>query len=209
MNTNTNTNSAAFTRVVDDLLWLHAGGGSWDDAFRTAVESMVANYTADANSYSDGSVVWEEYEEFPGYYFATKGALHLPPHRRTPDPASARTKKERPMQTRFDKHINVVDAVAELIIQQGAIKFAELADYLETLGVNIAGDEELTGEQVNQPHVRAGTTLIGAVSTEYVAVVEALFKTRPVMLEIGDPASFASHEEAWWVAWAGHAVTLI
>jgi len=95
-----------------------------------------------------------------------------------------------------------------LITCHGAVKFRELADYLETLGVNTAGDEELTGEHVNQPHVRAGTTLIAAVSTEYVEVVEALFKTRPVMLEIGDPASFRSHEEPWWVAWAGHPAAL-
>ena len=44
---------------------------------------MLADYTDDANRYSDGSEVWEWYDEFPGYYFATKGALHLPPHRRT------------------------------------------------------------------------------------------------------------------------------
>jgi hypothetical protein len=97
----------------------------------------------------------------------------------------------------------VVDALTELIIDRGAIKFGKLADYLETLGINTAGDEALTGEHVNQPHVPAGTTLLCPVSTEYVQVVEALFKTRPVMLEIGDPASFACHEEPWWVAWTG------
>lgn len=45
---------------------------------------MIADYADDANRYSDGSEVWEWYEEFPGYYFATKGELHLPPHRGAP-----------------------------------------------------------------------------------------------------------------------------
>ena len=125
------------------------------------------------------------------------------------DPVAGNGRKETSaITTTFDKHINVVDALTAFIIQQGAIKFGEFADYLKTLGVNIAGDEELTGEHVNQPHVRAGTTLIGAVSAEYVEVVEALFKTRPVMLEIGDPACFANHEEPWWVAWARHPAAL-
>jgi hypothetical protein len=68
------------------------------------------------------------------------------------------------MTTTFDENINVVDALTEFIIQQGAIKFRELGDYLETFGVNIAGNEELAGEHVNQPHVRAGTTLCDRVT---------------------------------------------
>jgi hypothetical protein len=28
------------------------------------------------------------------------------------------------------------------------------------------------------------------------------------MLEIGDLACFRSHEEPWWVAWAGHPAAL-
>lgn len=82
MTTNTNTNSTAFTRLLDDLLWLH-GRGNPDDGLREAVKAMIADYADDANRYSDGSEVWELYDEFPGYYFGTKGALHLPPHRRT------------------------------------------------------------------------------------------------------------------------------
>jgi hypothetical protein len=156
---------------------------------------MLAEYTADPRHYSDGSPIGAEY--IPDYApNVIVWGPFPPPHRRTAETdTSART-------TTFDRDITV-DALTDLIIQQGAIKFGDLADYLETLGVNIAGDVELTGEHVNQPHVRAGTTLIGRVSTEYVAVVEALFKTRPVMLEIGDPASFRSREEPWWVAWAG------
>lgn len=44
---------------------------------------MIADYTDDTNRYSDGSEVSKWYDEFPGCYFATKGELHLPPHRRT------------------------------------------------------------------------------------------------------------------------------
>jgi hypothetical protein len=66
------------------------------------------------------------------------------------------------MATRFDKHINVIDALTELLIQQSAVQFGKLADYLETLGINTAGDVELTGEHVNQAHVRTRTTLRGS-----------------------------------------------
>jgi hypothetical protein len=79
---NTNTNSDAFTRLLDNLLWLH-GRANPDDGLREPVEAMIADYADDANRYSDGSEVWEWYDEFPGCYFATKGALRLPPHRRT------------------------------------------------------------------------------------------------------------------------------
>jgi hypothetical protein len=89
MTTNTNTKADAFTRLLDDLLWLH-GRRCSADGLQEAMDAMVACYTDDANRYSDGSVVFEWYEEFPEYYFSNKGELHLPPHRRTAttDPAS-------------------------------------------------------------------------------------------------------------------------
>ena len=199
MNTNINTDSAGYTRLIDDLLWLHARGQS-NDGLQEAVDAMIAEYTANPDHYSDGSPIGAFY--IPDYAPNVIAWEPLPPpHRRAAETdTSSRT-------TTFDRDI-AVDALTELIIQQGAIKFGELADYLETLGVNIAGDEELTGEHVNQPHVRAGTPLLGPVSTEYVEIVEALFNTRPVMLEIGDPACFANHEPPWWVAWAGHPAAL-
>ena len=198
--TNTNTDSAAYTRLVDDLLWMYSEYRTHAGGLDAAVDAMIAEYTADPDHYSDGSRAGGEY--IPNYApnVIVWGAFP-PPHRRTAESGtSSRT-------TTFDRDITV-DALTELIIQQGPIKFGELADRLETLGVSIAGEEELTGEHVNQPHVRAGTTLIGAVSAEYVEVVEALFKTRPLMLEIGDPAFFRSDEEPWWVAWAGHPAAL-
>ena len=77
---------------METFNWPPAGTSNWplthargnpDDGLREAVEAMIADYTDDPGRYSDGSEVWEWYEEFPGYYFATKGELHLPPHRRT------------------------------------------------------------------------------------------------------------------------------
>jgi hypothetical protein len=194
MTANTNIDLAAYTRLIDDLLWLHSRGNS-NDRLQEAVDAMIAEYTANPHHYSDGSATGAEY--IPDYApNVIVWGPFPPPHRRTAETdTSSRT-------TTFDRDITV-DALTELIIQQGAIKFGDLTDYLETLGVNTAGDEELTGEHVNQPYVRADTTLIGPVSTQYIEVVEALFKTRPVMLDIGDPACFANHEPPWWVAWAG------
>ena len=194
-----NANSDAFTRLRDDLLWLHSRGPS-NDGLREAVDAMIAEYTANPDHYSDGSPIGAEY--IPDYApnVIVWGPLP-PPHRRTAETDTSS------MTTTFDRDITV-DALTDLIICHGAVKFTELANYLETLGINTAGDEELTGEHVHQPHVRAGTTLLGAVSTEYVEVVEALFKIRPVVLEIGDPACFRIHEEPWWVAWAGHPAAL-
>ncbi len=194
MTANTNTDMAARTRLIDDLLWLHARRNS-NDGLQEAVDAMIAEYTANPDHYSDESPIGALYvpdyapnviawEPFP------------PPHRRTPETDTSST------TTTFDRDITV-DALTEFIICHRAVKFTELANYLETLGINIDGDEELTGEHVNQRHVPAGTTLLGEVSNEYIDVVEALFNTRPVMLEIGDLACFASHEPPWWVAWAG------
>jgi hypothetical protein len=200
MNTNTNTHSAADTRLIDDLLWMYSRNRTHAGGLETAVDAMIAEYTANPDHYSDGSPIGGEYIAGSRSNVIVWGPLP-PPHRRAAETDTSST------TTTFDRDITV-DALTDLINCHGAVKFTELADYLETLGINTAGHEELTGEHVNQPHVRAGTTLLGAVSTEYVEVVEALFKTRPVMLEIGDPASFRSHEEPWWVAWAGHPAAL-
>jgi hypothetical protein len=59
------------------------GSSATGDRCGCWVEAMIADYTDDTNRYSDGSEVWKWYDEFPGCYFATKGELHLPPHRRT------------------------------------------------------------------------------------------------------------------------------
>lgn len=101
-----------------------------------------------------------------------------------------------------------VDALAGHIAEHYYIKFGALAEYLTARGIAVEGDEELTGDHVNQPHVGWYTTLLRSVSGEYVQIVETLFKTRPVMLEIGDPADFGGHEP-WWVRRIVHRPALL
>ena len=76
------------------------------------------------------------------------------------------------------------------------------------VGDQTAGDEELTGEHVNQARGDESTTPIGRVSDEYVRIVESLFKTRPVTLMIDDPASSIG-DEPWRVCWTGHRDALV
>jgi hypothetical protein len=120
-NTNTNTDSAAYTRLLDDLLWMYSQNKTHAGGLDTAVDAMIVDYTADPDHYSDGSRVGGEY--IPDYApnVIAWGAFP-PPHRRT-----AKT-DTLPRTTTFDRNITV-DALTELIIQQGAIKFVELADY--------------------------------------------------------------------------------
>jgi hypothetical protein len=71
---------------LDAIPWLRGRGCDSDDVLAEAVDAMIADYTEDANHYSDGSVVWEwyDYENPPGYAPSSiRAALHLPPHRRT------------------------------------------------------------------------------------------------------------------------------
>jgi hypothetical protein len=97
----------------------------------------------------------------------------------------------------------VVEELAVYIQDNWFIKFAELAEYLEVCDVCVDGDEALTGKNLGQPHVNPRTTLLYAVSDEYIQIVEWLFSTKPVMLEIGDPASFRSGEKPWYVTCSG------
>lgn len=97
----------------------------------------------------------------------------------------------------------VADALADYVQANGFIKFAESAEYLAVCGVRLDGDEALTGKNLGQPHVDPRTTLLCAVSDEYVQIVEWLFRTKPVMLEIGGPASFRTGEQPWYVTWTG------
>jgi len=80
MVTNTNTNTDEFTRLVDDLLWVHTQNGSSHD-LKAGVVAMIADYTADPDHYSDGSPVGTEY--VPDYApNVIMWAPLPPPHRR-------------------------------------------------------------------------------------------------------------------------------
>jgi hypothetical protein len=122
MNTNTNTGSASFIRLLDDLLWLHSRGPS-NDGLQKAVDAMIAEYTANPDYYSDGSPIGAEYIPYNAPNVIAWGPFP-PPHRRTAERLTSS------WTTTSDRNITV-DALTELIIQQGAIKFGELADYLE------------------------------------------------------------------------------
>jgi hypothetical protein len=47
---------------LDAIPWLRGRGCDSDDVLAEAVDAMIADYTEDANHYSDGSVVWEWYD---------------------------------------------------------------------------------------------------------------------------------------------------
>lgn len=85
MNTNSNTDSAAYTRLLDDLRWLHARKCASDGPTKAAC-LMLADYTDDPDRYSDGSPVKEEFdpaEDDPSLYFLASDFRPLaPPHRR-------------------------------------------------------------------------------------------------------------------------------
>lgn len=95
------------------------------------------------------------------------------------------------------------EALANYIAEEGSITFAQMNEFITSRGINVSGDEELTGEHVRQPHVWESTTLYAPVSSEYLETVGALFDQWPVRLMIGDPALFSSGEEPWYVAWIG------
>ena len=97
----------------------------------------------------------------------------------------------------------VVDALAEHIAREGFVSFTEMNEFLKSRGVDLVGHEALTGEHLRLPHVLDGTTLFGPVSNEYVEIVQRLFAYWPVTLMIGDPATFRTGEEPWYVDWVG------
>lgn len=96
-----------------------------------------------------------------------------------------------------------LDALVEFLSVERHIRFSEMNQFLSSRGVPLRGEEELTGEHVGLPHVDAGTTLFGPASSDYVRIVETLFKYWPVTLKIGDPAMFRTGEEPWWVTLDG------
>ena len=68
MTTNTNIDLAAYSRLIDDLLWLHARGLS-NDGLQEAVDAMIAEYTANPDHYSDGSPIVSNEESTLGSCF--------------------------------------------------------------------------------------------------------------------------------------------
>ena len=80
-----NTDRAALTRLIDDLLWMYHSSGkglgvSWEEW--EAVQEMITDYTIDSQHYSDGSPVGGEYipDDVPNVIVF---GPFPPPHRRT------------------------------------------------------------------------------------------------------------------------------
>lgn len=71
------------TPLLDDLLWLAAVAR--DRGLEEAMEATLADYTANPNLYSDGSIVWESTDHPECYSAQSLAILHLPPHRRHAD----------------------------------------------------------------------------------------------------------------------------
>jgi hypothetical protein len=69
---------------VDDLLWLYAQNQTRPGGLETVVDAMIAEYTANADHYSEGSPIGAEY--IPDYApnVILWGPLP-PPHRRAAD----------------------------------------------------------------------------------------------------------------------------
>lgn len=77
-------NSAILIRLLDDLLWMYSRNQTHPGGLETAVDAMIAEYTANPDHYSDGSPIGGEYiPDYPGNVIAW-GPLP-PPHRRAAD----------------------------------------------------------------------------------------------------------------------------
>jgi hypothetical protein len=107
------------------------------------------------------------------------------------------------MNLEHEKLDDLASDLASHIADLGHIKFSEMNEFLQSRLDRLDGDDFLTGEHLDQPHVHVGTTLYGPVSEQYVRTVETLFRRWPVRLMIGDPATFNGGEEPWRIAWTG------
>lgn len=94
-------------------------------------------------------------------------------------------------------------ALAQYIAKERYVTFTEMNDFLRSHGLEMFGEQYLSGEHLRLPHVHEGTTLFGPVSTDYVQAVEALFRWWPVNLTIADPSMFRSGDAPWHVEWTG------
>ena len=84
-----------------------------------------------------------------------------------------------------------VDGAAEFIEARGAVTISELAEYLAGTGVDVRGDDGLTGNQLAY-HGRdrnfSALPVIATGSTEFVLIMLALLVNRNVELDFSDPA---------------------
>lgn len=103
----------------------------------------------------------------------------------------------------MSKKTSCAAALAQYVAEERYVTFTEMNDFLRSHGLEMSGDEYLSGEHLRLPHVHEGTTLYGPASTDYIQAVEALFRWWPVNLTIENPAMFRSGDEPWHVEWTG------
>ena len=84
----------------------------------------------------------------------------------------------------------LVDAAAEFIEAWGAVTISELAEYLAGSGVDVRGDDELTGEDLAYYRPNrdfAALPVIATGSNEFVLITLALMVNRNVKLDCSNP----------------------
>jgi hypothetical protein len=83
-----------------------------------------------------------------------------------------------------------VAGAAEFIEARGAVTISELAEHLAGAGVNLDGDDELTGEELARYRGDkrfAALPVIATGSTEFVLITVALLVNRNVELDFSNP----------------------
>jgi hypothetical protein len=84
----------------------------------------------------------------------------------------------------------LVDAAAEFIKARGAVTISQLALHLAWAGVNVDGEDELTGEQLayyRRDTYFAALPVITTGSHEFVLITLALLMNRNVELDFSNP----------------------
>ncbi|MGZ4524858.1 MAG: hypothetical protein ACXVX7_00075 [Mycobacterium sp.] len=80
----------------------------------------------------------------------------------------------------------LVDNAAQFVKEHGAVTVGELAEYLSTAGVNVSGDDELTGEKLThllESEKLLALPVIAAGSAQFVRITTALLVNRNVSLD--------------------------
>jgi hypothetical protein len=84
-----------------------------------------------------------------------------------------------------------VDEAAKFIKERGAVMVGELAEFLTDAGVDVRGDEELTGEDLARTSRRDKFSLLDVIasgSPQFLRITAALLINRAVSLDAANPA---------------------
>ena len=98
----------------------------------------------------------------------------------------------------------LVDNAAQFVKERGAVTVSELADHLTTVGVNVRGDAQLTGEKLaylQRSEKFLALPVICSGSLEFVRITEALLVNRTVELDATNPALLKLTWDGRWDAY--------